>query len=484
MKNYDYIVVGSGIAGLNFAINAAKKGKVLIVTKKKIIESTTNYAQGGIAGVMDQLDNFDKHIKDTLNAGAYHNNKKAVEYMVKNAPFQITKLLNFGVPFAKKDNKLLLAKEGGHSERRIAYVGDHTGNAIEKTLIRNVKNNKNIDIWENSFAIDLLVKNNVCYGLKVLKNQKVDSVYAGAVVLATGGLGQIYKFTTNPKISTGDGVAMAARAGAKLEDLEFIQFHPTALTIKNKKRFLLSEALRGEGALLINSKGERFMKKYDKRKELAPRDIVARAIYNELKNGRVFLDISHKDATYLKKRFPTIYEEVKKKGMDITKEPIPVSPAAHYSCGGIKVNLKGQTSIRNLYAFGETACTGVHGANRLASNSLLEAIVFSSNVPKININKKFSSFNDKNTKSRNIEVNSNILKNIKNSMWQNVGIIREKKNLLKTYNELIKLKKTFILNKFTVKNLETRNILDCAIEITNAALKRKKSLGCHYVVIG
>jgi len=481
MKYYDYIVVGSGIAGLNFAINAAKKGKVLIVTKKKIIESTTNYAQGGIAGVMDQLDNFDKHIKDTLNAGAYHNNKKAVEYMVKHAPEQINQLLSFGVPFAKKGNKLLLAKEGGHSERRIAYVGDHTGNAIEKTLIQNAKNNKNIDIWENSFAIDLLVKNKTCYGLLVLKNNKILKTYAGAVILASGGLGQIYRYTTNPKISTGDGIAMAARAGAELKDLEFIQFHPTALAIKGMKRFLLSEALRGEGALLVNADGKRFMNKYDKRGELAPRDIVARAIYNELKHGQIYLDISHKDPGYTKKRFPQIYKELKKRGLDITKQKIPISPAAHYSCGGIKVNLKGETSIKNLYSFGETACTGVHGANRLASNSLLEAIVLSSLIPKIKSNTHLFALKSEQIKIINKKLNTNILKKIKSIMWENVGIIRTKKDLQKALKSLQELKCRFYLTKFTIKQLETRNMLDCAIEITKSALKRKKSIGCHFM---
>ena len=482
MKNYDYIVVGSGIAGLNFGINAAKNGRVLIVTKKKIIESTTNYAQGGIAAVIDQLDNFNKHIKDTLDAGAHHNNKEAVEYMVKHGPEQIMKLLTMGVPFAKQNNKLMLTKEGGHSERRIAYVGDHTGNAIEKTLIRNVKNNKNIDIWENSFAIDLLVNNKICYGLQVLKNDKIENIYAGIVVLASGGLCQIYKYTTNPKISTGDGIAMAARAGAIMKNLEFIQFHPTALDVKRMKKFLLSEALRGEGAYLVNQNGERFMQKFDKRAELAPRDIVARTIYNESKKGQVYLDISHKDPEFIKTRFPRIYEELKKRGLDLTKQKIPIHPAAHYTCGGIKVNLKGETSIKNLYAFGETACTGVHGANRLASNSLLEAVVFSSIIPSLNQKHNLKLNFPKIKIMENNKMNTtNIVRTIKETMWENAGIIRDHKHLKEAINKLSAIKNHFILNSFDIKNLEARNMLDCAVLVAKSAIQRQKSLGCHYV---
>lgn len=475
MKQFDFIVIGSGISGLNFALNASKKGKVLIVTKKKIIEGATNYAQGGIAAVLDQLDNFQKHKNDTLKAGAYHNNKLAVEYMVKNGPKEIQKLQNIGVNFAENTaHKLELAKEGGHSHRRIAFVGDRTGHSIEKSLIKAVRSNPNIEIWEDTFAIDLLTKSGTCFGITILKNNKLQNIYASAVILATGGLGQIYKYTTNPKISTGDGIGMAARAGAKMQDLEFIQFHPTALNAPRKSKFLLSEALRGEGAKLLNHKGERFID------ELKPRDIVARAIYEESKKGPVYLDITHKKPSEIRERFPHIYKELKKRGFDLTKQKIPISPAAHYACGGVKVNLKGETSIRNLYAFGEVACTGVHGANRLASNSLLEAVVFSE-VIIANIKKQKSNFPKFPIPKLNQTNNQNsrqIKQKIKNIMWQKVGIVRNQKDLQSALRKLESIKFTPSAN---IAELEIKNMIDTAILVAKAAIKRKKSLGCHFL---
>jgi len=469
MKQFDFIVIGSGISGLNFSLSASKKGKVLIVTKKKIIEAATNYAQGGIAAVLDKLDNFQKHITDTLKAGAYHNNKRAVEYMVKNGPKEIQKLQNIGVNFAED-----LAKEGGHSHRRIAFVGDRTGHSIEKSLIKAVQSNPNIEIWENTFAIDLLVKSEACYGISILQKGRIENIFASAVILATGGLGQIYKHTTNPKISTGDGIAMAHRAGAKMRDLEFIQFHPTALNAPRKNKFLLSEALRGEGAKLLNHKGKRFID------ELKPRDIVARAIYEESKKGAVYLDISHKPAKEIKKRFPHIYKELKKRGFDLTRQKIPISPAAHYACGGVKVNLKGQTSIRNLYAFGEVACTGVHGANRLASNSLLEAVVFSE-VISANIKKLHTSKAPKFTQIQKFAQTSNhkyLRQKIKKIMWEKVGIVRSPSQLKAALNQLESIKFT---PSRKIPYLETKNMLQTAILVTKAAIKRKKSLGCHFI---
>jgi len=484
MYKYDFIIVGSGISGLNFALNIANKGRVLVVTKKKIIDSSTNYAQGGIAAVLDKLDNFSKHIKDTMIAGSYHNNKKAVNFMVKEGPKLIKHLLNLGVNFNNKEKRLKLAKEGGHSMRRIAHVGDRTGHSIEKVLIKNVKTNKNITIWENTFAIDLLVKNNTCYGLQILRNGNVENLFSSAVILATGGVGQVYKHTSNPSISTGDGVAIAYRSGAKIKDMEFVQFHPTVLNISRKKRFLLSEALRGEGAILEDYKGKRFMKKYDKRGELAPRDIVARAIFEELKKGNVYLNISHKPSSEIKKRFPYIFSELKKRNLDLTKQKIPISPAAHYMCGGIKVNLHGETSIKNLYAFGEVACTGVHGANRLASNSLLEAIVFSNQIIKsIKIKRhttipNFTKFKIKRKKS----LSSKYVKStVKNLMWENVGIIRNRKDLRKTLNKLEKLDRNFWITNLNPSKFEIKNIIQTAILITKAAIKRKESLGGHFI---
>jgi L-aspartate oxidase len=484
MKQADFIVIGSGISGLNFALNASKKGRVLVITKKEIIESTTNYAQGGVAAVLSHIDNFNKHIKDTLKAGVFHNNKKAVELMVKNGPEQIKQLLKIGVNFDFNNDKLSLAKEGGHSEKRIAHVKDRTGHSIEKALIKKVRSNPNINIIENCFAIDLLVKNNACHGVRVLHNNTIKNLFSSAVILATGGAGQVYKNTTNPKISTGDGIAMAKRAGAKLKDTEFVQFHPTALNLKGKKKFLLSEALRGEGAYLRNSNRNRFMHKYHKNKELAPRDIVSRAIYNEEKNGPVYLDITHKDAGFIKERFSYIYKNLKKYGLDLTKDLIPVSPAAHYLCGGIKVNLSGETTINYLFAFGEVACTGVHGANRLASNSLLEAIVFSARIAKSlnktnNLNHPKFKIESKKPKKRPNYIY--IRKKIKKIMWKKAGIVRNKADLKEAYDMLNKIKNNFEYSNKDIYALETRNMLETALQITKAAKKRKKSLGCHYV---
>lgn len=484
MNKYDVIVVGSGISGLNFSLNAAQKGRVLVVTKKKMMNSTTNYAQGGIAAVLNSLDDFNKHIQDTMKAGSYHNNKKAVAFMVKKGPKLINHLLQLGVKFSTENNKISLAKEGGHSKRRIAHVGDRTGHSIEKVLIDNVKKNDNITIWENTFAIDLLVNKNICYGLKVLKNDTVKLLYSSAVVLATGGIGQVYQHTTNPSISTGDGIGMAARAGAHLRDMEFIQFHPTVLDSPRKKRFLISEALRGEGAILINHAGKRFMKRYHRQAELAPRDIVSQAIFQEQKNGQVYLDISHKPSKDIKKRFPYICKELQKRGFDLTKEKIPISPAAHYSCGGIHVDLNGQSSIKHLYAFGEVACTGVHGANRLASNSLLEAIVFSNQIIKALPKQKKhtpASFSSHISTKKNGPSSAYIRKKIKQIMWDNVGIVRSPKELKKAHSLLQKINEKYIISHVTPSTLETKNMIETALSITRAAEQRKTSLGCHII---
>ena len=482
MKHFDVIVIGSGISGLNFALRAAeRKNRVLIITKKQIAQAATNFAQGGIAAVLSKLDDYKKHINDTLTAGCFHNNKKAVEYMVKNGPKAIARLIELGVPFATLRGKLLLTREGGHSERRIAFVSDYTGQEIERTLVEKTLKNPFITLYEHTFAADLLVKNRACYGVRILRGNKFENIYADKIVLATGGIGQIYENTTNPEISTGDGIAMAFRSGCKFQDLEFVQFHPTALKLKGKPAFLISEAVRGEGAYLINSKGERFMAHYHKSKELAPRDIVARAIFEEEKAGTVYLDLRHKNANYIKTRFPQIYKTLKSYGIDITKRPIPVSPAAHYMCGGIRVNLRGETGVKNLYAFGETACTGVHGANRLASNSLLEALVFSDRIlakiqrskSKIqNVKFKIPKFKPL-TKSEKV-ADSQTKKILQQTMWKNVGIIRSKESLLeaqKTINQLTK----------KAHAIELKNMLTVAELIIKNALSCKKSLGCHYI---
>jgi len=359
-EKYQNIIVGSGLAGLTSALILEKYGSVLLISKAGLQNCATNLAQGGIAAVISPEDNFNSHIQDTLVAGAFHNQIKTVEILVKEGPAAIKWLQQQGVIFDKNPGL-----EAAHSYRRVMRISDFSGREIEKVLLKKIKQNKNIKVLENCLVRDLLVEKKQCFGVKTTKN-----IYGDKIILATGGLGQIYVYTTNPKVATGDGVAMAYRAGCQLVDLEFIQFHPTALKDKSSPLFLLSESLRGEGAYLINEKGERFIS------ELAPRDIIARAIVKEQEKGEVYLDIRHRGEKFIKKRFPNIYRELKERGFDLTKEQIPITPAAHYSCGGIKVDNYGRTNIKNLFAFGEVACTGVHGANRLASNSLLEAVVF------------------------------------------------------------------------------------------------------------
>ncbi len=489
----DYLIVGSGIAGLNFALNAAEHGNVLIVTKKETIDSATNYAQGGIAAVIEQTDSFEKHIHDTLVAGCFHNKEAAVELIVKKGPEAVKKLIQLGVNFNTQAGSLLLAKEGAHSHRRVVFAGDHTGNEIEQTLIKKVKQHKNIRIYEHTFAVDLIIQNKKCLGLSVIHQGWIKNVLSGATILATGGLGQIFSRTTNPEISTGDGIAMAHRANLELKDLEFIQFHPTVFYPKNDRPFLISEAVRGEGGILINKKGERFMVRYHQQAELAPRDIVSRAIYQEEKKGPVFLSIVHKTSKQLKLRFPTIYQTLKKNGYDMSKTPIPVSPAAHYCCGGIAVDLHGKTQLENLYAFGETAYTGAHGANRLASNSLLEAVVFSNQIlaeikqkktegtdtpPIVDIEKA------QNPSPKEKALIQHIRKRIQHTMWNHVGIIRTHQGLKKAISELEHIQNnlfTKISHKKNVLYLETVNMLQTAHLVNTSALSRPKSLGCHWM---
>ena len=379
-KNTDFIVIGSGIAGLHAALTLAEFGQVIIITKGEMQESATHYAQGGIAAVTAANDGNDTHIQDTLSAGSYHNNQKAVEFLVKHGKEAIAELSRLGVVFDKETSF-----EGGHSYPRIFHASDFTGKAIEKALIRAVKMHRNIEVWEHAFAVDLIVKDNECFGVLVLNQESGirNHVFARGTILATGGAGQVYQLTTNPLVSTGDGIAMAYRAGATLADMEFVQFHPTALKENASPLFLLSEALRGEGGFLVDSSGERFMPLFHPKAELAPRDIVSRAIFQKQKHGDVFLDmrgVGVKD--FLPLRFPNIYRALKQRGYDLATDLIPVTPAAHFLCGGVVTDLYGRTSIENLFAYGEVAATGVHGANRLASNSLLEGFVFSGQIAK------------------------------------------------------------------------------------------------------
>lgn len=489
---YNTIVIGSGIAGLNFALNAACYGKVLVVTKKRTAMSSTNHAQGGIAAVLDKTDPFDQHVKDTLEAGAHHNKRSAVEFMVKNGPEAVMKLIEIGVPFATNEQgEILLTREGGHHGRRIAFVGDYTGQEIESALIRQVTQNPRITIWEYTFAIDLLVKNNTCYGVQVVHNDQVLNLYAAHTVLATGGIGQLYRYTTNPIISMGDGVAMGLRAGLKTRDMEFIQFHPTALKLGGRTKFLLSEALRGEGAYLCNKKGKRFMLGTHPLAELAPRDHVAREVYQQDLKGGAYLDLRHLHGKEIKLRFPKIYQKCKQYHLDLTKQLIPVSPAAHYACGGLITNLRGETAIKRLYAFGEVAWTGVHGANRLASNSLLEALVFSNQILKQLQNKQRKNprpprFTKPNYRKSILQGWSRLRRfreRIQELMLENVGIIRREQQMRQALEKLRTLQSQLPPKKhLSVPYQETVNMVTVAINITESALRRKKSLGSHTVV--
>jgi L-aspartate oxidase len=379
----DVLVIGSGIAGLSFALKIADSAQVVLITKKEKAESNTNYAQSGIAAVLSPSDSFEKHVKDTLDCGDGLSKKDVVEKVVREGPARIRELAELGVSFTQvATGELDLGIEGGHSRRRVVHAKDLTGKEVESALLNSVADTPTIELFENQIAINLVVDRNQCLGCHALDTEKsvVRSFAAKITALATGGIGRVFLHTTNPEIATGDGVAMAYRAGATIMNMEFTQFHPTYLHQPGEESFLISEALRGEGAVLRDKSGRPFMGDYHPMKELAPRDIVARAIDQELKksgDNHVYLDISEKDPEFVQSRFPGIYEKCLSFGIDITKNPIPVVPAAHYSCGGVRTSIAGETDIRNLLVVGETACTGLHGANRLASNSLLEALVCS-----------------------------------------------------------------------------------------------------------
>src|SRR3982075_1572498 len=388
MKQYDFVVIGSGIAGLSCALKAAKHGSVAVVTKRKGADSNTAWAQGGIACVTSDEDSVELHVRDTLEAGAGLCDEAVVRTVITEGPERIRELVDLGLQFDEREvsghREFDLGKEGGHSKRRVLHVRDVTGKEIEETLLRELSRQSHVDLLENHMAVDLITSEklgfaaeNCCLGIYILdeKTGEVEMIRSDRIVLATGGCGKVYLYTTNPDIATGDGVAMAWRAGAVIANMEFIQFHPTCLFHAKAKSFLISEAVRGEGGVLRNNRGEDFMKRYDQRGSLAPRDIVARAIDAEIKRSGakcVFLDITHRSPEFLKERFPHIYETCLRFGVDMAKQPIPVVPAAHYQCGGIKTDVNGATTLPGLYAIGEVASTGLHGANRLASNSLLE----------------------------------------------------------------------------------------------------------------
>lgn len=517
MLKTDVLIIGSGIAGLFAAIKISKFANVIIVTKKDKAESNTNYAQGGIASVIDQTDSFDKHVNDTLIAGAGLCNLKAVEIMVKEGPERIKELMQLGTKFTMKNGKLDLAKEGGHSMPRIVHAKDLTGKEVERALITMVNSIANIKVIENTLAIDLITEHNIpnlkntdlnkrnCYGAYVYDsiNNKVLTISSIVTILATGGLGQVYQHTTNPMIATGDGFAMAYRAGAKVGNMEFIQFHPTSFYQPSRGNtntaFLISEAVRGFGGILRTKKGEQFMNKYDPRKELAPRDIVARAIDSEMKKSGdefVYLDVTHKAKDEIIQHFPNIYKTCLNAGIDMSKDLIPVVPAAHYACGGVVVDEFSHSTINRLFACGEVSMTGVHGANRLASNSLLEAIVFANRaaikIEEILIKMPFqipniSDWDDSGTLSSDeLVLITHSLKEVKQTMWDYVGIVRSNNRLERAKRRIVNLSEEieFLYKKTKVFNdiIELRNIVTCAGMIIDSAMMRKESRGLHYTI--
>ncbi len=513
-KKVDFLVIGSGIAGLSFALKVADFGKVLVISKTKLNETNTAYAQGGIASVTYKPDNYEKHINDTMIAGDYLSNPDAVKMVIENGPEQIKQLINWGTDFDKTDSgKYDLHREGGHSEYRILHHLDNTGSEIQRAIITKAQNHPNIELAENYYAVDIITQHHLgeityrwrsdveCYGAYVLneKTKKVDTILAKVTMMATGGIGNIYQTTTNPTIATGDGIAMVYRAKGIIENMEFVQFHPTSLYNPNERpSFLITEAMRGYGALLRRRDGLLFMNKYDKRGCLAPRDIVARAIDNEMKNTGddfVYLDVTHKDPEETQKHFPTIYHKCLELGIDITKDLIPVVPAAHYVCGGIKVDLKGKSSIINLFAAGECSSTGLHGANRLASNSLLEALVYAdvaakeaiASINSIKYNTKIPSWNDEGT-SHNEEMVliTQTNKEVEQIMSNYVGIVRSNLRLKRALDrlELIyrETENLFDDSIVTKELCELRNKINVGYLIIRMAMKRKESKGLHYTL--
>jgi L-aspartate oxidase len=489
--HYDYLVIGSGIAGLSAALKLSKYGTTAIITKASIHESATNLAQGGIAAAMTKNDAPDYHFDDTLKAGDGLCDELAVKILVEEGPDRVRELIALGANFDKIDGDYDYTKEAAHSKRRILHVGDATGREIKKTLGNAVLKEPLAKFFPLTFVKELIIENGECIGCIAIHNHAIIRFYAKATIIATGGCGQLFARNTNPPIATGDGIALAYRAGCLVQDMEFVQFHPTTLALGDKKPisiFLITEALRGEGAILRNIHGERFMTQYHPDAELAPRDIVARSIYRESQKTKnnVYLDLSPITQD-LPKRFPTIYERCMECGIDITREFIPVSPAAHYFMGGIQTNVHGQTKIPRLYAAGETASLGLHGANRLASNSLLDGLVFGhKSALKMYQEPPLSSLPATiNTKklSTNIETSSKIKAArhaIKSIMWRQVSIIRNKTDLESATSDLNALNWILEINTNDDKLLEVQNMLTVSKLIVSSALQREESRGAHF----
>lgn len=514
-REYDYLVIGSGIAGMSFALKVADKAKVALICKTTLAEANTDLAQGGIASVTNlEVDDFDKHIEDTMIAGDFLSDPAAVEQVVKNAPRQINELVDWGVDFDRKDDGSFdLHREGGHSEFRILHHADNTGHEIQQSLNERVKAHHNIDVFENHFAIEIITQHHLgkivtrrtpditCYGAYVLDtlSGRVDTFLSRVTVMATGGCEAVYRTTTNPLIATGDGIAMVYRAKGTVKDMEFIQFHPTALYHPgDRPSFLITEAMRGYGAVLRDIDGNEFMQKYDPRMSLAPRDIVARAIDTEMKKSgtdHVYLDVTHKDAEETKKHFPNIYRKCLSLGIDITKDYIPVAPAAHYLCGGIKVNLNAESSIKHLYAIGECSCTGLHGGNRLASNSLIEAIVYADAAARhsaeaikhISLRTDVPEWNDEGTRhNEEMVLITQSIKEVNQIMETYVGIVRSNLRLDRAWNRLDILyqetEELFKQSKASREICELRNLINVGYLIMRQAKERKESRGLHYTL--
>lgn len=517
MKHYDFIVIGSGVAGLTFALKAAEHGNVAIVTKRASADSNTAWAQGGVACVWGSGDSFELHVQDTLEAGAGLCDEAAVRAIVADGPDRIRELIDLGVHFDEREttdgsgaHELDLGKEGGHSRRRVLHSQDTTGREIERTLISAVTKHERITVLERHMAVDLITSaklgfatENRCLGVYVLNEEtgEVETFRTLRMVLATGGCGKVYLYTTNPSIATGDGVAMAWRVGAAVANMEFIQFHPTCLFHPEARSFLVTEAVRGEGGVLKDAKGDPFMDKYHPLASLAPRDIVARAIDAEMKRTGekcVYLDITHQPPEFVRERFPHIHETCLRYGIDITRQAIPVVPAAHYQCGGVRTDLDGATNIAGLYAIGEVACTGLHGANRLASNSLLEGLVLAHRSCERSLRaepfkgKTFDAHEVPEWKAGNVQDIDELVviyhnwDEIRRLMWDYVGIVRTDKRLQRAAARLRNLQaeiQEFYWNfKITTDLLELRNLVTTAALIVDSALLRKESRGLHYTL--
>ena len=517
IHKYDFLIIGAGIAGMSYALKIAKahKGRVCMICKTTLDEANTSFAQGGVASVTNlAVDDFDKHIKDTMIAGDYISDRKAVEQVVRTAPAQIQELVEWGTQFDRKeDGSFDLHREGGHSEFRILHHADDTGAEIQRALMEACRNHPRIEIKENHFAVEIITQHHLgievtrrtpdieCYGAYVLnpETQKVDTYLSRVTLMCTGGCGAVYQTTTNPIIATGDGEAMVYRAKGTVKDMEFVQFHPTALYHPgDRPSFLITEAMRGYGAVLRTMDGKEFMQKYDPRLSLAPRDIVARAIDNEMKNrgdDHVYLDVTHKDPEETKKHFPNIYEKCLSLGIDITKDYIPVAPAAHYLCGGILVDLNAQSSIERLYAVGECSCTGLHGGNRLASNSLIEAVVYADAaarhtlevIDRYTYNEEIPEWNDEGTRSpEEMVLITQSMKEVNQIMSTYVGIVRSDLRLKRAWDRLdILYEETESLFKRSVASkeiCELRNMINVGYLIMRQAMERKESRGLHYTI--